>query len=105
MNSSYNNYARNYYAFVNGLEGAKNYPIVANQSLMLMDAENPVCYMKTADLSGKPSLKCFKLVEIDEKELLKKTNPDNEEIKTRLDSMSGRIDELYELLKGEHKDA
>lgn len=102
MNSSYN-YPRNYYAFVNGLDGAKNYPIVPNQSLMLMDTENPVCYMKTADVSGKPSLKCYKLVEIQETELIK--TPASDEIKTEILNLNKRIDELVTLVKGDKQDA
>lgn len=95
-----NSYQRNYYTFVNGLDGAKAYPIMPNQSLMLMDSENPVCYMKSADNTGKPTLKCYKLVEIPEKELIKvPVDPNMEELKLGLASVNKRIDDLLEALK------
>ena len=54
------------YAFVNGLDGAKNYPVASNQSMLLMDSEQSVCYLKSVNALGQMSLKCFKLVEISE---------------------------------------
>lgn len=113
MNSNYNsypygnpnnygvtNFQRNYYAFVNGLEGAKSYPIIPNQSLMLMDSENPVCYMKSADNTGKPSLKCYKLVEISEEELTKKpVDPETQALRDEISIMNKRIDELVKLME------
>ena len=100
-----NNYQRNYYTFVNGLDGAKSYPIMPNQTLMLMDSENPVCYMKAADNTGKPSLKCYKLVEIPERELIKSTlDPETQALKDDLSNLNKRIDELFKLLKNEKSD-
>ena len=64
-----NYYQRNIYTFVNGLEGAKAYPMMPNQMVLLMDADSPVCYQKTSDAYGKSTLKCFKLVEVNESEL------------------------------------
>lgn len=94
------NYPRNFYAFVNGVDGAKNYPIMPNQSLMLMDTNHPVCYMKVADGSGKPSLKCFKLVETSEDELILEQNPDKKEFKDEISSLNAKIDDLITLMKG-----
>ena len=97
---------RNYYTFVNGLEGAKSYPILPGQSLMLMDVDSPVCYMKTADTTGKPTLKCYKLVEVPEKELIKVVvDPNIEELKTGLTNVNKRIDEILEVIKGGKQDA
>lgn len=94
------NFQRNYYTFVNGLEGAKSYPIIPNQSLMLMDSENPVCYMKSADNTGKPSLKCYKLVEISEEELTKKpVDPETQALRDEISIMNKRIDELVKLME------
>ena len=94
------NYQRNYYTFVNGLDGAKAYPIMPNQSLMLMDSENPVCYMKSADNTGKPTLKCYKLVEIPEKELIKvPVDPNTEALKNEISSINKRLDDLFSIIK------
>lgn len=68
----------NVYAFVNGIEGAKNYPIPANQSMLLMDSEQSVCYLKQVNALGQASLKCFKLIETNEEELKPTAQPKTE---------------------------
>ena len=50
---------QNTYAFVSGLEGAKQYNIPSNQSMLLMDNAQPVCYLKQANALGQTTLKCF----------------------------------------------
>lgn len=37
-----------------GEAGAKSYPVLAGQSVLLMDSENPVMYIKSTDQSGMP---------------------------------------------------
>lgn len=59
----------NTYAFVNGLEGAKTFVLPPNQSMLLMDSEQSVCYLKQTNALGQTSLKCFKLVETNEADL------------------------------------
>lgn len=67
---NYNNYPYqtngNYYYFVSGVEGAKTFQMSANQTVMLMDSDHPVCYMKTTNSLGQPTLRFFKLEEVDE---------------------------------------
>lgn len=41
--------------WVQGVEGAKAYPVTAGSSVMLMDSEESVFYIKTTDQSGMPS--------------------------------------------------
>ena len=52
----YNNFnqpkPQNTYAFVNGLDGAKQYNIPVNQSMLLMDNTQAVCYLKQANALG-----------------------------------------------------
>lgn len=60
---------QNVYAFVNGLEGAKSYIVPANQTVLLMDSEQPVCYMKTANALGQGTLRYFKLTEVSESDV------------------------------------
>lgn len=59
----------NTYAFVNGIEGAKSYPMAPNQTVMLMDSENPIAYMKQSNSMGQATIKYFKLAETNESEL------------------------------------
>lgn len=56
----------NVYAFVNGVEGAKSYQVRPNQSVMLMDSEQPLCYMKQSNAMGQASVRYFRLTEISE---------------------------------------
>lgn len=44
--------------FVNGVEGARNYPMTANQTAYLFDQEKDSFYVKATDLRGMVS--CFK---------------------------------------------
>lgn len=40
--------------WVQGIEAAKSYPVSAGQSILLMDSESNVFFIKTADASGMP---------------------------------------------------
>lgn len=60
---------QNVYAFVNGLEGAKSYIVPANQTVLLMDSEQPVCYIKSANALGQGTLRYFKLTEVKEADI------------------------------------
>ena len=101
--NNYNPYAyrNNVYAFVNGIEGAKSFQIMPNQTVLLMDSDNPVCYMKTANAMGQATLRYFKLVEVSEQDLT--VIPDNSPIAI----LTKKVDELYKLLekKDEEVDA
>lgn len=86
---------QNVYAFVSGLEGAKQYNIPANQSILLMDNAQPVCYLKQANALGQTSLKCFKLVEVNETDLSVPTKPAVEyATKSDLEALIKRIEKL-----------
>lgn len=63
------------YSFVNGIEGAKAYQVMPNQTMLLMDSDKPIVFMKTADSLGKSTLRYFNLTEIDEAEVLKQYQP------------------------------
>lgn len=43
--------------WVQGLEGAKGYLVAPNNTVVLWDTENPVIYVKSADISGIPSMR------------------------------------------------
>lgn len=50
--------------WVSGEAGAKSYLVAANSTVLLMDSENPVFYLKSADTSGMPlPLRAFDYVE------------------------------------------
>lgn len=68
MNSFYNNNGpytipqttapiqqpQNTFVWVQGEEAARNYPVAAGNTIVLIDSDKPIMYMKTSDLSGKP---------------------------------------------------
>lgn len=97
-----NNYQLNQYAVVNGLEGAKSYNMMPNQSMMLMDGSNPYVYMKTTNQMGQASIRCFKLVE----EQLEQIEVANSPYATKNDfkELNDKIDQLMSKLGGK-KDA
>ena len=49
--------------WVQGIEGAKAYPVAPNTSLLLMDSDDSCMYIKSADQSGMPSLRIFDYTE------------------------------------------
>ena len=95
----------NQYAFVNGIEGAKSYQVMPNQTMLLMDSDNPICYMKQADNLGKSILRYFKLEEIDEsktRELIEtkpKENVIEYALKSDIETTNKKIEELSKLIK------
>ena len=97
-----NNYQLNQYAIVNGLEGAKAYNMMPNQSMMLMDGSNPYVYMKSTNQMGQATIRCFKLVE----EQLEQIEVANSPYATKNDfkELNDKIDQLMSKLGGK-KDA
>lgn len=96
----YNNFKQ--YAFVNGIEGAKAYQMPPNQTMLLMDSDNPIAFMKTSDSVGKATLRYFKLMEINEAEVLKMSQPKPAPeyvLKSDFDNLSQKLDSILESLK------
>lgn len=86
---------QNVYAFVNGLEGAKSYLVPANQTVLLMDSEQPVCYMKTANALGQGTLRYFKLTEVKEADIRgPQTNTSNYVTKEEFEQLLHRLEKL-----------
>lgn len=52
--------------YVNGLDSAKSYNLRPNESVILMDANNPIFYHKQADASGFCTIKAYRFEEIRE---------------------------------------
>lgn len=45
---------QNTFAWIQGEEAAKAYPVAPGNTVVLIDSDKPVMYMKTTDLSGRP---------------------------------------------------
>lgn len=46
--------AQNTFAWVQGEDAARSYPVAPGNTIVLIDSDKPVMYMKTTDLSGRP---------------------------------------------------
>lgn len=58
------NYQRQEIQQVNGFGGADAYKLSANSSVLLLDQEKPIVYMKTTDGAGYPSVAAYELTPI-----------------------------------------
>ena len=95
------------YAFVNGIEGAKAYQVMPNQTMLLMDSDKPIAFMKTADSLGKASLRYFNLIEVDEAEIMKQYQPKppiEYVSKADFDVLNGKMNDLLALLEKSKKE-
>lgn len=90
----------NQYAFVNGIEGAKSFQLGPNQTVLLMDSDSPVCYMKSSNGVGQSTLRYFKLTEVKEADLRGPSiQPDKSfdfVTKNEFKELSNRFEELLE---------
>ena len=98
----YNKPQMKQYSFVNGIEGAKAYMMVPNQTMLLMDSDNYMCYMKTSDMSGKSALRYFIMEEVDEaaaREFLQPKTPKLDfASKSDVDNINKKLDELFKMV-------
>lgn len=90
--------ANNYY-YVNGVIGAKSFQMQPNQTVMLMDSDNPMCFMKQSNGMGQSTLRYFKLVEVSENDLTdnneaKQNNTNEYVLKSDFDVLSKKVDDL-----------
>lgn len=91
------------YTFVNGMEGAKAFMLPPNQSMLLMDSDHMMCYMKQSDEYGKSTMRFFILQEVDEAGARQFLQPAQESqgsyvSKEEFDALNKKIDELIRRL-------
>lgn len=97
--------------WVQGIEGAKAHPVAPGQAVLLMDSDSDCLYLKSADMTGMPSLRVF-----DYKERVsapqETKNEDFSQFATKedislcvtKDELKSAISELEKKLKGKKKD-
>jgi hypothetical protein len=49
---------------VNGIQGVKDYMVQTNEKAWFMDNNEPIFYVKSGDVLGKPNIQAFKFEEI-----------------------------------------
>ena len=77
---------------VNGIEGAKNYPLSPGSTVPLFDAESDIMYIKSMDAGGFPSIRTFSFMET--------TSKPTDTTETRLSAMEAEIASIKEVLNG-----
>ena len=63
QNYSQHPQTQNEIAWVQGSEGAKAFSVMPNATAFLMDSEDNILYIKSADISGRMTMKSYDLVE------------------------------------------
>lgn len=77
---------------VNGLEGAKNYPLSPGSTVPLFDAESDIMYIKSMDAGGFPSIRTFSFMETTSKPV--------DATESRLSAIETEIANIKEALNG-----
>ena len=77
--------------WVQGIEGAKSYPVAPNATVMLMDSNENTFYIKNADATGRPTVTLYDFQE-------RKVGKDTTEQNKTADFVTK--EELYAILDG-----
>lgn len=77
---------------VNGLEGAKNYPLPPGSTVALFDADSDTMFIKSMDAGGFPSIRTFSFIEM--------TSKPTDTTETRLSAIEEEIASIKEVLNG-----
>ena len=89
--------------WVQGEAGAKGYLVAPNNTVVLWDTENPVIYIKTADMNGIPSMRVLDFIERNgNAQNYSQNDPkkheckcgDNFATKEQINALEGKIDDL-----------
>ena len=75
---------------VNGIEGAKAFQLGANSSVMLLDAQEPIVWLKTSDGAGFSTITPYEISKVEKTE-----NKDiNLELNSRIEKLEKKVEEL-----------
>lgn len=83
----------NQYTYVNGIEGAKAYSMMPNQTVLLMDSDNPIFYMKQSNALGQSTIRIFRFEEVKESEPARQYVSINDfnELKSKVEELSSKL--------------
>ena len=77
---------------VNGIEGAKNYPLSPGSTVALFDAESDTMFIKSMDAGGFPSIRTFSFMEM--------TSKPTDTTESRISNLEAEIASIKEVLNG-----
>lgn len=91
---------QNYFAWVQGESAAQAFQVAPNSTVVLMDSERPILYMKSADATGRPG-QMVKQYLVNEEQYNSLQNPVNVDTVSRseFESAISEIKEKYVLRK------
>lgn len=89
----------NMWAYVNGLEGAKAYIVPPNGKMILMDSDNPIFYLKSANEAGQANIRTFRFEEVQTTASAAPTPAMNYAKAEDLNALNARIAKIEEVLK------
>lgn len=82
---------------VTGIEGARAFNIAPNSSVLLLDGENPVMYLKTSDSIGMQKITVYSLAEVHNNPVpVKEDKPVEYVTKEAFDALQARVQVLDE---------
>lgn len=97
--------------WVQGIEGAKAHPVAPGQAVLLMDSDSDCLYLKSADMTGMPSLRVFDYKErvsapqeTKNEDLSQFATKEDTSLYVTKDELKSTISELEKKLKGKKKD-
>lgn len=91
------------FVWVQGEAGAKAYPVAAGNSVLLMDSESPVLYMKSTDISGRPlPIETYDLVKREERPVIPQAPVQQAQIDlsqyVKMSDLEAKVEELVNKL-------
>lgn len=91
----------NNFVWVQGESGAKAYPVAPGNRVLLMDSENPVIYIKSADMNGRPmEMEVYDMVRRQSDSEIKEESKDDMSIYVKRDEIEELIEsKTKEILK------
>lgn len=91
---------QNFFAWVQGEAAAQAYQVAPNATVILMDSERPILYMKSADATGRPGQMVKQYLVTEEQYLqLQNTQLSNTVTKDEFDKVIAEIKQKYVLRK------
>ena len=91
LNSPYQPSPRQEITKVNGREGANAYPLSANSSVLLLDINNPIVYLKQSDGGGFCSVNAYSITPLEQEQKFSDTT----DLEKRIKKLEDIVNESY----------
>ena len=85
--------------WVQGDAGAKAYMMAPNMTVLLMDSEAQLFYLKSTDMSGVPTLRTFKYTEVTSQPVLEEVQDSKYVTRQEYDEIKGKVDGIIQSIE------